>query len=168
MQFKIGDKAVHPAHGVGEVTRIDTKHIGGREQSFYVLEIEGSESSVMVPCQNVSASGLRPIISKAQAKAVMAELRKEEFAVTSQPWNRRYREYTELLNSGSPVEVAKVLRDLSRIRETKDLSFGERRLLDQARQLIVAELALAKEVAEERVVKDLAKILGPEPPSATA
>lgn len=168
MDFKIGDKAVHPAHGVGEVTRIDTKSIGGREQSFYVLRIEASESTVMVPTGNISSSGLRPIISKSEAKEVIDELKRDDVAVTSQPWNRRYREYTDLLNSGSPIEVAKVLRDLSRLRETKDLSFGERRLLEQARELIVKELAIAKEVNEDRVVKDLEKILGPEPPTAQA
>ncbi len=90
----------------------------------------------------------------------MDELKKDEVAVTSQPWNRRYREYTEMLKSGSPIEVAKVLRDLSRLRGDKDLSFGERRLLEQARNLLVAELALAKGATEEKIRKDMDKILG--------
>jgi CarD family transcriptional regulator len=81
-------------------------------------------------------------------------------AVTSQPWNRRYREYTEMLKSGSPFEVAKVLRDLYRLKGDKELSFGERRLLDQARSLLVTELALARRCKEQRVEQEIESILG--------
>jgi CarD family transcriptional regulator len=160
MQFKVGDKAVHPAHGVGEVTSIEKKTIGGSDKRFYILKIVDTGMTVMVPTDGVERLGLRDVISKKEAKKVMDELKKDEVAVTSQPWNRRYREYTEMLKSGSPIEVAKVLRDLSRLRGDKDLSFGERRLLEQARNLLVAELALAKGATEEKIRKDMDKILG--------
>ncbi len=99
-------------------------------------------------------------MGKREATKVMSELRKDEIAVTSQPWNRRLREYTEKLQSGSPVEVAQVLRDISRLRDEKELSFGERGLLEKARDLLVNELVLAKGVTKEKVLKDFAKALG--------
>ncbi len=160
MKFEIGDKAVHPAHGVGEVTKIEDKTIGGKKSEFYIMRIIDSGMTVMVPTDGVERLGMRGVISKREATKVMNELKKDEVAVTSQPWNRRYREYTEKLKSGSPIEVARVLRDLSRLRGDKELSFGERRLLEQARNLLVVELALARNVKSEKVLQDFAKILG--------
>ncbi len=160
MKFSVGDKAVHPAHGVGEVTSIEKKTIAGSDKRFYIMKIVDSGMTVMVPVDGVERLGLREVITKREATKVYKELKKDEMAVTSQPWNRRYREYTEMLKSGSPIKVAKVLRDLSRLRGEKDLSFGERRLLEQARNLLVAELALARSVKETKVLKDFEKLLG--------
>jgi CarD family transcriptional regulator len=158
MKYKVGDKAVHPAHGVGEITAIEERRIAGHTKQFYIIKIVDSGMTVMVPTDGAERAGLRSIISKRDADEVVATLRKKEFAVTSQPWNRRYREYTDMLKSGSLIEVAKVLRDLSRLRGDKELSFGERRLLEQARALIVKELALARRVKEERVGAELDQI----------
>lgn len=158
MKFKIGDKAVHPAHGVGEVTSIEERRIAGNSTNFYIIKIVETGMTVMVPTDGADRAGLRGVISKRDADAVVATLKSNEIAVTSQPWNRRYREYTEMLKSGSLIEVAKVMRDLSRLRGDKELSFGERRLLEQARQLIVREIALARRVKEERVGQELDQI----------
>jgi CarD family transcriptional regulator len=99
-------------------------------------------------------------MSRRAAKSVLDELRKNEMAVTSQPWNRRYREYTEMLKSGSPIEVAKVLRDLARVRADKgELSYGEKKLMEQARNLLITELALARRVREETIERDIDRIL---------
>ncbi|HJK90690.1 MAG TPA: CarD family transcriptional regulator [Polyangiaceae bacterium LLY-WYZ-15_(1-7)] len=155
MKFEIGDNAVHPAHGVGEVTSIEEKKIAGSAKHFYILKIAETGVTVMVPTDGADRLGLRGVISKREAKKVLDELKKDEVAVTSQPWNRRFREYTEMLKSGSPIEVAKVLRDLSRLRTEKDLSFGERQLLDHARTMIVAELSLPRRCKRETVEKDI-------------
>lgn len=160
MKFDIGDNAVHPAHGVGVVGSIEEKTIGGTSTEFYVMQIIDSGMTVMVPTDGVERLGMRNVISKKEANKVMRELKKDEVAVTSQPWNRRHREYTEMLKSGSSIEVARVLRDLSRLRGDKELSFGERRLMEQARNLLVVELSLAREVTSEKILKDFAKILG--------
>ncbi len=160
MDFQVGDKTVHPAHGVGEITSIEERQIAGQSKHFYIIKIVESGMTVMVPTDGVDRLGLRAIISKKAAAEVVETLKRAEVAVTAQPWNRRYREYTEMLNSGSPVEVAKVLRDLSRLRTEKELSFGERRLLEQARALLVTELALARRCKEDRVEKELDAILG--------
>lgn len=154
MKYKIGDKAVHAAHGVGEITAIEDRHIAGTAKQFYILKILDTDMTVMIPTDRAEI-GLRDIISKKDADQVIAVLKKREFAVTSQPWNRRFREYTEMMKSGKLVEVAKVLRDLSLIRQDKELSFGEKRLLEQARALLVKELALARREKEERIGKTL-------------
>jgi CarD family transcriptional regulator len=160
MGFNIGDKAVHPAHGVGEVTSIEEREIAGQAKRFYILKIVETGMTVMVPTDGIERLGLRQVITRKEAKKVLEILESDEVAVTSQPWNRRYREYTEMLNSGSPFQVAKVLRDLSRLRTEKELSFGERRLLEQARNLLVTEIALARRCNEQRIGKEIDEILG--------
>jgi len=153
--FKIGDKAVYPAHGVGEVTDIQTRSLGGKERSFYILNVLENGMKIMVPVETAAAAGLRPVISRKDAKKVLDILRSNDVAVKTQPWNRRYREYMEMLKSGSPFEVAKVLRDLYRLKADKDLSFGERRLLDTARSLLVTELTISLGKKEEAVEKEI-------------
>ncbi len=156
--FKIGDMAVYPAHGVGEITAIQQRKIGGKERAFYILKIIENGMKIMIPTETASTTGLRNVISRKEAKEVVNILKSNEVAVKTQPWNRRYREYMEMLKSGSPREVAKVLRDLFRLRKDKDLSFGERRLLDTARTLLVSELALALKSSEDSMEKDIQKI----------
>lgn len=149
--FRVGEMAVHPAHGVGEVARIETRSLGGRTSSFYVLQIGTSGLKVMVPTDAAERVGLRPVMSAESADEILEVLASPEVAVDLQPWNRRFRAYTEMLKSGSPTEIAKVLRDLHRLKFDKDLSFGERKLLDQAQTLLVEELALAKGVTREDI-----------------
>lgn len=159
MDFKIGDKSVHPHHGVGEVTAIEAKEIAGQKKTFYILKIVDNGMKVMVATDAAQRLGLRKVISRTEAKKVFDVLREKKIAVTSQPWNRRYREYIEMLNSGSPFQVAKVLRDLSLLKGDKELSFGERNLLDKAKSLLVTELAVARRCKEERVQGEIEQIL---------
>lgn len=144
--FRIGDRAVYPAHGVAEIVAIETKEIAGQRKDFYVLRVVHSEMKLMIPCDSARRAGLRNVITSETAEEVFEVLRAAEVAVKPGPWNRRFREYTELVNSGSLVEVAKVFRDLWRIRPDRELSYGERRLLEQSKSLLVAELALVRAV----------------------
>lgn len=146
--LKVGDKAVHPAHGLGEVTAIEHREIGGAKGEFYILRILDNGMRVMVPRMTAIASGLRPVMSAKEAERVLETMRAREVAVDLQPWSRRFRAYTEMIKSGHPQEVAKVLRDMYRLKFDKDLSFGERRLLDQAKSLLMKELAAAKGMTE--------------------
>lgn len=159
-QFKIGDKAVYAAHGVGEVMAIENRDVAGQNRAFYVLKIIENGMKVMIPTATAKTAGLREVITKKEAAEVMSVLRSEEIAVDTQPWNRRYREYMDMLKSGSPFQVAKVLRDLYRLKGDKDLSFGERRLLDTARSLLIRELALARRVKETVVEGEISQIFG--------
>ncbi|MEO8905476.1 MAG: CarD family transcriptional regulator [Polyangiaceae bacterium] len=145
--FKAGDMAVHPAHGVGEVVELEDRDLGGRKTTCYVIKIKDSGLKVMVPTEAAARVGLRPVMKKKEAQNILEILKAPEVAVDLQPWNRRFRAYTEMLKSGLPSEIAKVLRDMYRLKFDKDLSFGERRLLDQARSLLVQELAIARKIA---------------------
>ncbi len=160
--FKVGDKAVHPAHGVGEVTGIENREIAGSKGTFYVVKIIETGMKVMVPTTAAEVVGLRTVMSKRDAEGVIAVFKIREKAVGGGPWNRRQRAYNEMIKSGSPTEVAKVLRDLYAIkfRNEKDLSYGERRLMDQAKSLLVKELALAKKTNEAAVEKEIEACFG--------
>ncbi len=156
--FKIGDKAVHPAHGLGEITAIENREFNGAKALYYILRILDNGMKVMVPTNAVTQAGLRSVMAADEADKVLETMRAREVAVDLQPWSRRFRAYTEMIKSGSPFEVAKVLRDMHRLRFDKDLSFGERRLLDQAKSLLVKELALSKKMTETELLAEVVQI----------
>jgi len=156
--FNVGDKAVYPAHGVAEVVGLETREIGGNRQTFYILKILETGMKIMVPTRNVAAVGLREVICEQDVKEVYNILKSKEIAVEGQTWNRRYREYMDKIKTGSVFEIAEVLRDLCVLRAGKELSFGERKMLDTARQLLVKELAIAKSTKETKIEAELEKI----------
>ncbi len=149
--FHVGDKVVYPAHGVAEVVGIEKREIGGGEQTFYMLKLLDNGMRVMVPTTNVNQVGMRDIISVEEADKVFDVLKKREKVNDGATWNRRYREYMEKIKTGSVFEVAKVLRDLYVLKGDKELSFGERKMLDTARSLLVREISLSKDMPEEEV-----------------
>jgi CarD family transcriptional regulator len=156
--FRVGDKAVYPAHGVAEVTGIEKLEIAGQKQMFYVLRVLENGMKIRVPMKNVGAVGLRSVVGKHEVKEVYEILRSKEVSVEGQTWNRRYREYMEKIKTGSVFEIAEVLRDLSLLKYDKDLSFGERKMLDTAKSLLVKELAVAKGSKEEKIARELDEI----------
>lgn len=159
--FKVGDLAVYPAHGVGTVSGIEHKDISGFKQSFYVLKVMDSEATIMVPVDRAAVVGLRKIMKKSQVTKVYAILkdRSDTDVMDQQTWNRRYREYTDKIKTGCVMEVAKVLRDLYTLKVDKELSFGERRMFDTAKGLLVKELSIAKKVKEEKVEEEISKMM---------
>jgi CarD family transcriptional regulator len=159
--FSVGDKAVYPSHGVAEVVGLETREIGGNKQTFYILKILDTGTKIMIPTRNVTAVGLREVIAEQEVKEVYTILKSKEIAVEGQTWNRRYREYMDKIKTGSVFEIAEVLRDLSVLRTSKELSFGERKMLDHARQLLVKELAIAKNTKETKIEQEIDKIFGP-------
>jgi CarD family transcriptional regulator len=156
--FQVGDKAVYPAHGVAEITGIESKEIGGKKHTFYILRILENGMRIMVPTKNIAAVGLRQVINRTEIKEIYDILKTREVSVEGQTWNRRYREYMEKIKTGSVFEIAEVLRDLSVLKHGKELSFGERKMLDTARGLLVKELAVAKSAKEEKIEAELEKI----------
>ncbi len=153
--FQVGDKAVYPGHGVAEIMGLESREISGRKQSFYILRALDSGMRIMIPTSNVTTVGLREVISEREVDEVYEILRSRDIAVEGQTWNRRYREYMEKIKTGSIFEIAEVLRDLLRLKLDKDLSFGERKMLDTARSLLVKELAVAKRTNEAKIEKEL-------------
>ena len=156
--FKIGDKAVYPAHGVAEVVGVENKEINSTVCAFYVLKVIDSEMQILVPKDKADQVGLRPVASADEIDEVFDILREQDVHIDKQTWNRRYRGFMEKIKTGSLFDVAEVYRDLYRLKSTKVLSFGERRMLDTAKGLIVKELSIARSWTEQRVEKELDKV----------
>ena len=158
VQFKVGDKAVYPAQGVAEVVSIEEKDIAGSRQRFYVLRILDTDRKIMVPVANASAVGLRCVINDQEINEIFDILRERTIAFDNQTWNRRYRGFMDKIKTGSIYDVAEVMRDLYRLKTDKQLSFGERRMLDTARSLIVKEIAIARAQTEDQVRNEIEAI----------
>jgi CarD family transcriptional regulator len=158
MEFKVGDKAVYPAHGVGVIRAVETKELEGIKSTFYVLKILDNGMTIMVPVQNAGAIGMRQVISTSHVEKVYDVLKDRDVPTDNQTWNRRYREYMNKIQTGDPIEVAKVLRDLALLKADKNLSFGEKKMFDQARSLLVQEIAVAKDSDEATVESEIDEI----------
>ena len=156
--FDIGDKAVYPGHGVGVIEAIESKAISGREQLFFILRILDNGMTIMIPTENVDVVGLRGVIPSMEIPRVFQILKERRVSLDNQTWNRRYREYMEKINTGSIFSIAEVLRDLQVLKMGKDLSFGERKILDTAENLLVKELAVARDIKESDVLMEIRKI----------
>jgi CarD family transcriptional regulator len=156
--YKVGEKVVYPAHGVGVIESMKSQVVSGTEKTFYMLRILDSDMKIMIPTENVDSVGLRRVIGKDMVSKVYKILRDKKVEVDQQTWNRRYREYTEKIKTGSVLEIAKVLRDLFVLKGDKELSFGERKMLDTARNLLVKELSIARAHPEEKIMDELNQI----------
>jgi len=155
LNFKLGDKIVYPGHGVGEIEGVRTHTLGGQEHHIYNIKILDSGMKVMVPVSQASAVGLRRIIDKKAIDSVYDILRDRNFKIDTQTWNRRFREYSQKIKTGSVFEIAIVLRDLSVLSADKELSFGEKKMLDMAEALLVSEIAIAKARPHDKVAVEL-------------
>jgi len=153
--FAVGDKAVYPVHGVAEVVGLENRDIGGNKTSVYILKVLETGLRIIVPTTNAGSVGLRDLITSKQVKEVYSILKSRDVPRDTQTWNRRYREYMEKIKTGSVFEIAEVMRDLCVLRVTKELSFGERKMLDNARSLLIKELALAKGVSEDKIAEEI-------------
>ena len=159
--FSVGDKAVYPVHGVAEVVGLEQRDIGGNQTPVYILKIIDTGMKIMVPTINAGTVGLRELITAKQVKEVYSILKSRDVPRDTQTWNRRYREYMEKIKTGSVFEIAEVLRDLSVLRTTKELSFGERKMLETARGLMIKELALAKGVSDDKITDEIDALFAP-------
>ena len=155
-RFKVGDLAVYPAHGVGEIMAIERRAVSGEKHEFYIMKVIENGMTIMIPVDNVEAVGLRDVIAKKEIPKVYAVMKSKKDANTdNQTWNRRYREYMDKIKTGSLYDVAEVFRDLFLLKLTKDLSFGERKLYDTAQILLVKELSTAKKTDEESILTEI-------------
>ena len=148
---------MYPAHGVGRIEAIEQRVINGETHDFYIMKILENNMVIMIPTSNVNSVGLRDIIDKDEIPNVYDVMKntEKESTAESQTWNRRYREYMDKIKTGSLYDVAEVFRDLSILKITKDLSFGERKLYDTAHILLVKELSTAKNTDEASVASEL-------------
>jgi CarD family transcriptional regulator len=153
--YSVGNKVYYPVHGVAEMTSVESRNIGGTDCSIYVLTILESGLKIMVPTANADAVGIRQLISVNEVEEVYEILQSKEGGTDTQTWNRRHREYMDKIKTGSAYEIAEVLRDLCLLRDKKSLSFGERRMLETARGLLVREIACTQETTENAVVEEI-------------
>jgi CarD family transcriptional regulator len=155
--FKTNELVVYPSQGVGRVERIERQTIGGAEAEFYIVRILANNVTLMVPVKNATNVGLRPVCGLRTGQSIFESLkdRSDFTGYTGQNWNRRYREYSEKLKSGDLSDVAYVLKELFLIGKDKELSFGERRLLEQAMGLVSMELAYAMNRDQNTVREDI-------------
>ena len=158
LEFQVGDNAVYPAQGVAQVTGIEEKEISGKRHCFYRLRVLDSDMRILVPVDKAEQVGLRHVVQESQIREVYEILREKEVHADKQTWNRRYRGFMDKIKTGSLFEVAEVYRDLYRLKSTKALSFGERRMLDTAKTLIVKELSVARRTTEVKVEKELERL----------
>lgn len=156
--FKIGDKAVYPAQGVAEVTSIEEKDIAGKRMWFYVLRILDTNRKIMVPIHQARSVGLRRPVDEKGVRQIFAILKDPKNVLDNQTWNRRFRGFMDKIKTGSVYDVAEVMRDLSRLKAEKALSFGERRMLETARALIVKEIAISRAKSETKVEAEIDEI----------
>lgn len=148
VEFKVGDHAVYPGHGVGKIHSIELKEILGTNHMFYSVQILETGMKIMIPAANIQKIGLRHLISKEEAARVVSILKDKDIKIDTQTWNRRYRDYMEKIRTGSVFEIAEVLRDLYVLKVDKELSFGEKKMLDTAKNLLLKELNLAPDVKD--------------------
>jgi CarD family transcriptional regulator len=141
--FSQDQLVVYPAQGVGFVEGVASEKIGGCTADFYIVKILGNKTTLMVPVKTAHRVGLRHLSTQRQCESTFDGLRDRSTftGYTGQNWNRRYREYLEYLQKGTLDGASHVLKELLLIRAEKDLSFGERRLLEQAMHLVTMEIA---------------------------
>ena len=147
--FNVGDKIVYPMHGAGTIDAIEEKDILGEKQAYYIIKMPG-EVKVMVPTAKAESIGVRNIISKENAGKVFEILEENETEMSTN-WNKRYRDNMEKMKSGDIYEVADVVRNLAFKQKEKGLSTGEKKMLTNAKQILVSELVLAEHASQEEV-----------------
>ena len=162
-EFQAGDLAVYPAHGVGRIEAIESKVINGETHDFYIMKVLENSMVIMIPTWNVESVGLREVIREQDIPKVYQVMKETTgVSIDNQTWNRRYREYMDKIKTGSLYEVAEVFRDLSLLKLTKDLSFGERKMYDTAQNLLVKELSTARNTDENTIAIEIESFFAPE------
>lgn len=156
--FKIGDKVVYPLHGAGVIEAIEEKEVLGKTRKYLIINIPIGNMTVMVPEERVTECGLRAVISEEEVERVMWILRSEETPMAVN-WNNRYRANMEKIKSGDVFALAEVVRNLLRREREKGLSTGERKMLENAKRILVSELMLAEGEEEKTIHSAIEKLV---------
>lgn len=149
MNFEIGSYVVCPGHGVGQILNIETKQLGEEDLVFYIVKVISNGMTVMVP-QN-KKDGLRELVNESDIGEVFNLLNDHDVKVDNSTWNRRHRDYLAKVKTGSLLEIADVLRSLFLLKNMKKLSFGERKMMDQCKELIIKEIAISTGEQEKQI-----------------
>ena len=158
MEFNTGDFVVYPAHGVGQVEGVETQNISGIEVTLYTISFEKDRMRLKLPMNKIKASGLRKLTSKDRLKDALATLQGKS-KVRRTMWSRRAQEYETKINSGDPVAIAEVLRDLRRNDEDSEQSYSERQIYQAALERLAREVAAIEMIDEKKAAEKLEKVL---------
>ena len=158
MSFDVGDKVVYPHHGAAVIERREKVVAFGEEREYLVLKIAYGDLTLKVPADNTDEVGLRWVIDHDEVEEVFAVLRKKEARMPTN-WSRRFKNHVEKLKSGDIYQVAEVVRNLSLREKEKHLSAGEKRMLVNARRVLVSELTFAIDLTEEEAESKLDEVL---------
>ncbi len=143
--YKIGDKIVYPMHGAGTIEKIEVREILGEVKEYYILNISCGGMGLMLPVDNCERIGVRPIVSEAKLNEAL-EILGRESSKMSENWNKRQRENMDKLKTGDIMTVAEIVRNLTRIDRDKKLSAGEKKMLSNARRILLSEVMLVKDM----------------------
>ena len=148
--FNIGDKIVYPMHGAGTIDAIEEKEIQGEKYQYYIINMPG-EVKVMVPTARAEAMGVRNVIDKEGANKVLQILEQDETEM-SDNWNKRYRDNLDKMKTGDIYQIADVVRNLSfKQKEKGNLSTGEKKMLSNAKLILISELVLVEHASQDEV-----------------
>jgi len=150
--FSVGDKIVHPMHGAGIIQKIEEKKILGEVKQYYVLKLPCNDMNVMIPTDAEISVGIRKIVDKADIERAM-EILKDKSSSMDANWNRRCRDNMDMLKTGNIFKVAEVVRNLTRIDRSKKLSAGEKKMLSNAKQILISEIILTCGLSEKTAAK---------------
>lgn len=141
-KYSVGQKIVYPVQGVGEITQITKKPFQGQQTPYYVIYLSGSDMTVMIPCDKVDDLGIRSVVSRQTASKALSKLEKPTLPMISD-WKLRYQNNVDLIKSGNLSDIATVVSALYFRSKQKELPILERKLFDNAKKLLIDELALA-------------------------
>ena len=158
IQFKEGDPVVYPAHGLGTIEGVETHSIAGMDISLYSISFAKDRMRLKIPVQKAEESGLRKLCSKDHLKSAMTTLQGKAKAKRAM-WSRRAQEYETKINSGDPVSIAEVLRDLRRPKDDTEQSYSERQIYQNALERLAREVAAVEEVSEDKAAQQLEDVL---------
>ncbi|MCL6546466.1 MAG: CarD family transcriptional regulator [Bryobacteraceae bacterium] len=158
MQFQIGEKVVYPNHGIGIIENVSSRSFGSQSERFYLLRLLCTRLTVMVPVSHACELRLRRVTCNGEVNKVLSFLASGSCSLKGD-WKNRFKENSEKMNSGSLLETAEVLKSLLILRQTKTLSFREKKMLDRARHMLVTEIAASRSIPESAAVEMLEKAL---------
>lgn len=158
--FSLNDKVVYPGHGVAKINRIVEKMVAGQNSSFYELRFLNKEMTVLVSIANTDGIGLRPLSSTNGIDNIFKMLAEpsrkvKNYEVTANNWNKRNKEYQLKLRTGKLEEISEIYRDLKHIAQQKELSFGEKNLLNQTESLLAEEISIVRKLEADKTVEFL-------------
>lgn len=158
--FKVGDKVVYPMHGAGVIEAIEEREVLGQKKKYYIMRFPLGDMKVMLPLESEQAVGLREVVDEKGIQEVIKILKeKKNTGGSSSNWNHRYRANLEKMRSGNICQIAEVVSILARREQDKGLSTGERKMLENARQILISELALARNYEKKQAENLLEKLL---------